>query len=1023
MGQRPVKWLHLNDGIIVTAGSKPKDRMQTSSSALTEELVNVCDCLERLSAEKLKAVPTSTYRFQFNSGFHFEDARRLLPYLEKLGIGACYASPILKARSGSLHGYDIIDHTQLNPEIGSEEDFRRLVSELKKRGMGLILDTVPNHMGVGAGDNPWWQDVLQNGRSSVYADFFDIDWEPLKPELRNKVLLPILGSSYGEELENAHITVRFEEGRFFVRYFDKVLPIDPHTIPLIFAPMRDAGATPEGLDKLLDSLRKLPANNITETDEVRRRRRDLPELLVRLEKLARASQLTEYIARSLQALNGKKGDQHSFDALHCLLEAQAYRLAFWRVSGEEINYRRFFDINDLVGLRTEDPAVFAETHKLIRRLMRDQLISGLRIDHPDGLLNPTQYFVRLQKLYVASRCVGAKSSAPTAADGIELEVHSAFRDHPDPLYLLVEKILEPGENLSPDWPVDGSVGYDFTNLVNGVFIDSRSERAFDSLYQRVIGTSVSAGRLIYESKRLVMSRALASELNVLAHMLNAISNEDRRARDFTWSVLREAIRETIAFFPVYRTYIDERARVSNSDRHYIQQAIARAKRHNTSLAPAVFDFLRSILLLESTDEAGTIHGYRKRLYFTLKFQQLTGPVMAKGLEDTACYVYSRFIAVNEVGGSPEAFGMPVEQFHCASEERARNWPHSMLSTSTHDTKRSEDVRARLDVLSEIPKMWAEYVMKWRRINRSRKVTLADGRQVPDNNEEYFLYQTLVGAWPLAINHEDDRKEFVSRIQQYMEKAAHEAKVNVSWLNPNPDYIAGMNSFIEAILSPKYRGRPNLFWDSMQRILSPVAFFGCVNSLSQLLLKLTVPGMPDIYQGQELWDFSLVDPDNRRPVDFDLRLRVAGELWRQREGTGQAKLCRDMLKNYRDGRMKFWVTMKALNFRREYKGLYQLGNYIPLHATHGKEDHVIAFARERGGVMAITAVPRLALTLMKGREEPPTGTVWNDSELLLPAHAANKTLLNVLTGERIHSHRAVLCREVFASFPVALLVVE
>lgn len=1007
--------------------------MPTTKNFVNDKQSGLSECIQRLTAEKADSIPHSTYRLQFNSGFRFEDAQKLIPYLQKLGISHLYSSPILKAREGSQHGYDIIDHNEINPEIGSREDFRRLVGGLKAEGMGLLLDTVPNHMGVGHGNNPWWQDVLQNGRTSSYAEFFDIDWEPLKPELRNKVLIPILGQPYGADLERGNIKAAFEDGKFVIKYFDKTLPVDPQTIPLIFSPAANVHANGEPLRfvsnelaSLLNAFAHLPPNSVLDSGEIRRRQDEMPKLLDRLQHLAAESpEVRAYIDERLEVLNGACGDCHSYDALHQLMEKQAYRLAFWRVSGEEINYRRFFDINDLVGLRMENPRVFAETHKLIRELLGQDLISGLRIDHPDGLLNPTQYFMRLQRLCAASRCIGPEPVAPLAADGIELEIHGEFGQEPEghqyaPLYLLVEKILEPEENLPELWPVDGSVGYDFTNLVNGVFIDRRNERIFTKLYAKVVGGPVSVQHLIYQSKKLVMRRALSSEVNVLAHILNDISNRDRNARDFTLGVLREAIRETIACFPVYRTYIDERGHVSSSDSLYIRQAIGCAKQKNGSLAPAVFDFLQGILL-ENPDSPGAAD--RQKLYFTLKFQQLTGPVMAKGLEDTACYVYARFLSCNEVGGSPAHFGATVSEFHRAGLERAEHWPHSMLTTSTHDTKRSEDVRARLDVLSEMPGAWATQVMKWRRINRSRKLQLSDGRIAPDDNEEYFLYQTLVGAWPLRMQAEDDREDFLRRMQTYMEKAVQEAKVNLSWLNPNPEYIDAIKSFLSEILSPRWHGRNNLFWDSVQKFIQPIMFFGLINSLSQLVLKLTSPGVPDTYQGQELWDFSLVDPDNRRPVNFELRHRILDDLVSRSAAEGPERVCQDLLADCRDSRLKMWVTSQALRFRRENEDLFQRGAYIPLQAKRGREDHVIAFARTRPKGAVITIVPRLSYTLMKGKEEPPIGAVWGDSEITLPPAVVGRRLRNVFTAERFDVAESILCREAFGRFPVALLALE
>ncbi len=1008
--------------------------MQAGALLMFDQPAQLRDCLDHLASKRPGAVPLCTYRLQFSARFHFADARKLLPYLRQVGISHCYGSPILKARAGSPHGYDITDHNQLNPEIGTEEEFGELAAELKARDMGLLLDIVPNHMGVGAGDNLWWQDVLQNGRASAYADFFDIDWEPLKPELRNKVLIPILARPYGEALEEGNIHVVFEDDRFFVRYFDKVLPLDPQTIPMIFVPMeawqhqREHQAARDELDALLNAFGRLPSNCVTAPGEVQQRQNEIPSLLEQLRRLAAGSDPARLqIQEALQRLNGTPGDGGSFDALHELLEKQAYRLAFWRVSGEEINYRRFFDINDLAGLRMENPRVFAATHKLIRRLLAEDLVSGLRIDHPDGLLEPLQYFMRLQRLYAASQCRGGKPVLPQATDGIELEIHGAFGSREAgaaeaPLYLLVEKIFQTGERQPEDWPVDGTVGYDFANLVNGLFIENSNERLFTDLYRRVIEENLRPGKLIIESKKLVMRRALASEVNVLAHMLNEISNLDRRARDFTLNVLREAIRETIACFPVYRTYIDERGHVSETDRAYIEQAIDCAKRQNGTQAAAGFDFLRSILL-EGHNGGATIYGYRRQLYFTLKFQQLTGPVMAKGLEDTSCYVYNRFISVNDVGGTPAAFGASPAEFHRANQERAQRWPNSMLSTSTHDSKRSEDVRARLNVLSEMPRAWAALVMKWRRLNGKHKVQLPDGRAVPDNNEEYLLYQTLVGAWPLHVTGAAERSEFVRRIQQYMEKAVHEAKVNLSWLNTNPDYVAGLNSFVEKILAPSHRGKTNLFWESLQRFLPEVMYFGCINSLSQVLLKLTCPGVPDIYQGQEMWNFSLVDPDNRRPVDFDQRMRAAEELRTRAASEDPSEISQELLENYRDGRIKLWVTMCALNFRRDHRDLFQLGSYLPLEVARGREEHVVAFARRHAGEIAITAIPRLSCTLMKGREEPPIGAVWDESELLLPPEAAGRRLRNRFTGETIVAGSSLLCRKAFARFPLALLSLE
>jgi (1->4)-alpha-D-glucan 1-alpha-D-glucosylmutase len=1024
--------------------------MRTNLEILTAEHSGLAECLDRLAAHKRVARPLSTYRLQFHKGFRFTDAVRVLPYLHSLGVSHIYSSPFLKARAGSTHGYDITDHNRLNPEVGTEAEFQEFVSELKRLGMGQILDTVPNHMGIGHGDNPWWNDVLENGQASEYADFFDIDWDPLKPELRHKLLLPILGNQYGQELEEGKIGIEYSEERhkFIVRYYDRSCPIDPQTVPLIFDPVIESAT--EVLITVLDSLRNLPAHFDTRAESVTRRRQTVPQLLRELAKLIESSPNLRQLADvAVRIINGHPGNSDSFDTLHNLLEAQAYRLAHWRVSAEEINYRRFFDINELVGLRMENPKVFAATHHLLRRLLSDGSISGVRIDHCDGLLNPRQYLIRLQMLYAASQCCGPEAIPPLSENGIESEVQRIFSQHDwigqqPPLYSVVEKILEPGEQLPLGWPVDGTSGYDFANLVNGIFIDQQNERAFNNIYARFIGGLPDFDSILYGSKKLVMNTALSSEVNVLAHLLDEISSSDRHARDFTRKALRDTIRETIACFPVYRSYIDERGEVTDRDRQYINQAIALAKRRNAGTASAVFDFLRDILLLKPpahhhpngngtpssaerrNGDSGDI--YYRKLQFTLKFQQLTGPVMAKGLEDTASYIYNRFISVNEVGGSPKLFGHPVSEFHRGNLIRAEHWPASMLATSTHDTKRSEDVRARLNVLSEMPRLWSSSAMRWRRANRAKKRVLADGRTVPDLNEEYLLYQTLVGAWPITISSDEEREIFIQRIQQYMIKALHEAKVNLSWINPDPEYVEGVSDFIARILTPGARGKANLFLESLLTFLPAVQYFGAINSLTQTLLRITSPGIPDVYQGTELWDLSLVDPDNRRPVDFISRDRMLSEV-QSRSSGDLLPLCSELLDNYQDGRIKLWTTSRGLQFRNENPELFRAATYIPVESIGDKQQHLVSFARElpphivseTNLKMAIVAAPRFSYTLMKGRMAPPLGDAWGDTELIMPANAP-AYFENVMTGEmlRVTSKRTLLCREVFATFPVALL---
>jgi (1->4)-alpha-D-glucan 1-alpha-D-glucosylmutase len=995
--------------------------------------------LQRLAESQRRVRPGSAYRLQFNQGFRFVDGIRLIPYLQRLGITTLYASPILAAQAGSMHGYDITDHNRINPEIGSEEELQLLIAELKRNGMGLLLDVVPNHMGVGYGTNLWWCDVLENGRTSAYANFFDIDWNPLKPELRDKVLLPILGNQYGEELEAGHIVLVYDNRGFRVEYFDKVLPVDPQTVPLIFrsvGELHQSGEAARELLSLLAALVELPAHTSSESERASRRQREFPFLLRRFAELVeRSTEVREYVQAAVKQINGTPGNAHSFDGLHELLEAQVYRLAHWRVSAEEINYRRFFDVNDLIGLRMEDPQVFAATQKLIRRLLAEDAVIGLRIDHPDGMFNPPQYFTRLQMLFAAAKLYGPVPVGEVAENGIEMTVQTSFAQHAlqpgrEPFYVVVEKILAKGEALPHEWPVSGTVGYEFANMVNGIFIDARNQKSFTNLYHRLIGESLNVERLIYQAKKLVMLTALSSEVNVLSHMLDEISSANRRARDFTRKVLRDAIRETIACFPVYRTYVDERGSISERDREFIAQAIAAAKRINSAMAPQVFDFLHDILLLREDSGGTPVHGYRKQLYFSLKFQQLTGPVMAKGLEDTVCYVYNRFISVNEVGGNPGNFGTRVEEFHEANRQRAELWPDTLLTTSTHDTKRSEDVRMRLDVLSEMPRPWAAQVMRWRRINRAKRKVINDGHLVPDNNEEYLLYQTLAGSWPMpgtasfapndwALGREE-RLSYIARIQEYMQKAVHEGKINLSWTNPNSEYTETLRRFVARILSPGTESKPNNFLRLMHEFVPRLAWFGVINSLAETLLKLTSPGVPDIYQGQELFNFSLVDPDNRRPVDFTTAIKFLEELEPRH---ASPELCHELLERWTDGLLKLWTTHRALNARSEARALFRHGNYSALPVEGKRAEHVVAFARRHEQRTALVAVPRLCFTMLNGEPRLAGAEDWGATQLRVPQEFAGSEFQNELTGERltVHGNGNLLCSEVFAWFPVALLI--
>lgn len=897
-------------------------------------------------------IPRATYRLQLNSQFTFRDATALIPYLAELGISHIYCSPYLRARPGSAHGYDIVDHNSLNPEIGDEPDFEHFVATLRAHGMGHILDFVPNHVGILGADNARWMDVLERGRESPSAEFFDIDWAPPNPALAGKILVPALGPPYGETLESGALQPRHEpETRSLaVFYHQHRFPIDPRTYP-------------ETLQRAFD--RADPAA----------------------------------IDAAVQELVGTPGEPHTFDALHELLERQAYRLAYWRVASDDINYRRFFDVNDLAALRMENPQVFEATHALVLRLIAERKLDGLRIDHPDGLYDPLQYFQRVQR---------AVAGAASSADGSPLAV-----------YLVVEKIVASFERLPLGWPVHGTTGYNFANVMNGVLIDARAKASLDRIYRALIADYAEWADVAFDSKVLVLSTSLAAELNVLANQLARTAQADRRTRDFTLSNLRHALTEVIACFPVYRTYISHRP--SDDDRRFIDWAVARARRRGSATDTAVLDFVRSMLLADVSNVEPAMHEQVRA--FARKFQQVTAPVTAKGVEDTALYRFIRLVSLNEVGGEPETFGFTTRQFHAAARYRARYWPHEMLATSTHDTKRSEDVRARIDVLSEVPSLWRRAVQRWRRMNRARR-RIVDDLPAPGAQAEYLLYQTLLGTWPVGDPDEAAYEVYRNRIEAYMLKAVREAKRRTSWANVNTEYEEALQQFIRQALE---RRTGNLFPQEVGELARRLAPFGFVNGLAQTLCKLTSPGVPDIYQGTELWDDSLVDPDNRRPVDYALRRRLLQEV---RDWTLPEAL-RPALATLEDGRCKLHVTFRALQFRREHESLFRDGAYIPLRVTATRAPHVLAYARKLGAQFAIVAVPRLSARLVAGGETLPLGpAIWADTRIEIPRalHSlvpAGARLRNVLDGQspEVQSDAAGLfltAASLFDAFPVALV---
>ena len=919
-------------------------------------------------------IPSSTYRLQFNRQFTFADARAIVPYLHELGISDCYASPYFQARAESLHGYDITDHNRLNAAIGTRADYDAFVAALHARSMGQIVDFVPNHMGVGEPRNQWWMDVLENGPSSIYAPYFDIDWNPLKSDLQDKVLLPILGDQYGRVLERGELRVGYEAGSFSLRYYAHEFPIAPGTYRIILeiALEKLSAFKHEDfygeLQSIVTALEYLPRR--TERDPVRieERAREKEIIKRRLERRCHeAPELLRAIDDALAQMNGHAGAPRSFDALDQLLNEQSYRLAFWRVAAEEINYRRFFDVNDLAAIRMELPEVFDATHRLLLDLVKEGAVTGLRIDHPDGLYLPREYFAKLQQRAAEMLCI------PMPADGRAI-------------YLVVEKILSGAERLRTEWPVHGTTGYEWGTLLGQLLVDSANEQAITKTFQRFIGHSMHFGHLIYAKKRLVMRLSLANDVTVLGNMLDRLSETNRWFRDFTLDALGRAVRETIACFPVYRTYLAPGQPVSDEDRAVVERAVAAAKRRNPAIEASVFDFLRDILLFRFPenvdDEARAAH-----TQFVLKFQQCTGPIMAKGLEDTAFYIYNRLAALNEVGGEPQHFGVGVEEFHRHNLERQRDWPATLLTTSTHDTKRSEDVRARMVAISEIPQLWRSSLGRWRTLNRRAKTTVEEA-EAPDANEEYLLYQTLLGTWPVEPDGQPTRvatPEYVARIQDYMAKALNEAKVNTSWIQPNESWNAATRDFVARILesSPRNRFLPSFF-----PLAEKIAQLGMVNSLAQVLLKLTVPGVPDIYQGNEVWDFSLVDPDNRRPVDYTQRAELLAGLTNATPA--------ELLSAWPDGRIKLFATQRLLRFRREHAALFAHGSYTALNVTGPFAESCVGFLRQHETQWLLVLAPRLSARV----GYPPLGDLWRETAVELPTSFESAGARDLFTAREL-----------------------
>ncbi len=958
-------------------------------------------------------VPGATYRLQLNRRFGFAQAREIAQYLRDLGISDCYASPVFKAGPQSTHGYDVCGFDQVSSHLGNREEFKQWCTHLRQVGLGLLVDMVPNHMGADLA-NAWWFDVLEKGPESAYAGWLDINWQPLEPNLQGRVLLPVLEDCYAKILEAGKLKLVFEDGGFAVAYYDRRFPLCASSYVDILSCLDSVEKIPQlarNLKALLKSISLALCRH--------------PHADVQLGKIKRQLALwagqsepfRQSLASRLQRLNGTAGQPASFDALDGILRRQHYRLAFWRVGSEQINYRRFFDVTELVSVRMELPEVFQATHAMLFALLKQGWVTGLRIDHPDGLWNPKEYLDRLQ-------------TAPGA-----------------PLYIVAEKILNGDELLPPDWPVAGTTGYDFLSRLNGVFVARANALAFDALYREFTGCDSDLASLIYQSKSNILQKSLISELDALADCLKRIASATRYGQDFTLSQLKSAVQGLVAGFPVYRTYITEHTRdISPVEAEYVKRAVAIAKKRSPDLEEAVFDFIGSLLLLElprdltgstnpgdapirdpekprDPDCAGlpSLTAQSKCRQFVMKFQQLTGPVMAKGLEDTAFYNFNRLLSLNEVGGDPDAFGYDVDSFHQHNLIKAQRWPHSLLATATHDTKRGEDARARINVLSEMPFEWRAAVTRWNRMNAPQKPSVR-GQPAPDANDEYMLYQTLVGAWTADAQTAAGMKSFRDRVRAYMLKAIREAKRHTAWAEPDRAYEEATTQFVDAVLSDV---EPNLFLDDFRPFQESIAFFGQFNSLSQVLLKMTSPGVPDFYQGTELWDFNLVDPDNRRPVDYSLRRALLNELKeRARQDAGDLAFLHHLLDEWQTGEIKLFLIWRTLQFRRQHRELFDHGSYVPLRAAGAQRAHLCAYARVWKDETAIIVAPRLPVTLAAGTLRAPLGPeIWSDTFLQLLDFDSGTRYRNVLTGEEVFTSpdgTEMRLGQVLGAFPVALL---
>lgn len=940
-------------------------------------------------------VPSSTYRIQLNQGFRFSDAMRILDYLHDLGITDLYLSPVLASRKGSNHGYDVIDPTRIDPDLGTEEEFAALQAELQNRGMGMLVDIVPNHMAASA-ENPWWMDLLENGSQSAFAAFFDVDWNSYSPGLQGRILLPILGRPFGEALESGELKLVYNDGRFFLQYFDSLFPLSPRSYHSVLSRRVEGLRENLGEDNaayneysgILASTLELARGDrrVSETGSERRMRFESARERLR-ELLNTSPELARWLGQNLAEVNGTQGDPGSFGLLQRLLAEQNYKLAFWQNLNESINYRRFFTIAELVGVRVEDPLVFEATHGYILRLVGRNPLAGLRVDHIDGLRDPLGYLNRLQERLTTDE---TKSEAPA--------------------YVIVEKILQVGESLPEDWPVSGTTGYDYTNQANGIFVDPAGARQIEKIYSNFIGRHQDFADVLYLKKKLVMNTLLGVEMRTLGRHLSEIAALDRYARELDRGRLREALVEVTACMTVYRTYT-RNMELRPQEIQYIENAVAQARVRAPQLSPGYFNFVREVLLLLNPPHV--LPDQREmRLAFVMRWQQFTGPIVAKGFEDTALYVYHPLLSLNEVGGNPRPDEVPTrEDFYKFLAARQQKWPATLNATSTHDTKRSQDVRARLNVLSEMPSQWEEHLKRWSAWNARYKVQIA-GQTAPDSNEEYFFYETLLGVWPLE---QEALTTILQRVQEHLVKATREAMVHTRWTRPNQAHEDALQGFAAGVISAENRE----FLQDFHEFHEQIAYFGMINGLSQTLLKIASPGIADFYQGSELWDLRLVDPDNRGQIDFTRRISWLKDIVNP-ESSGSGRAISDLVTHWRDGRIKLHLTWKGLNFRRSHSDLFLQGEFVPLACTGCHAANVIAFVRRTANASVLVALPRWLSQVRRSHEQ----FDWCDTRLVLPADVPcawnNIFTSHPVTAQERDGEAGVLMNELFRDFPVGFL---